>query len=335
MKDSQARLVQELVLYAASAALSSLVLFMGLRHLDPNRDASKKALAQKKEIAKRLGRPCIQTNQYEDIIACDVINPYHIDVEFDSIRGLEKIKNALFELVILPLKRPELFSNGKLLTPQKGVLLYGPPGTGKTMLAKALAKESGAVFINVRMSNLMSKWFGDAQKLENARVMVLAATNRPSELDEAILRRFPQTFAIGRPDQTERSKILQVILKGEKVDKDIDYDNIAQQCEGFTGSDIFELCKQAAYIPVRELLQAEKDGEGHNAQRALKQSDLEKALSTVRKDIRSTFGYQSSSQSPPWDCPTDSDDGQVQNAIVQISKIMSRIMNSQSEAPEP
>ncbi|XP_020587891.1 ATPase family AAA domain-containing protein 1-like isoform X3 [Phalaenopsis equestris] len=324
----------------------------------------------------------------KDIIACDVINPYHIDVEFDSIRGLEKIKNALFELVILPLKRPELFSNGKLLTPQKGVLLYGPPGTGKTMLAKALAKESGAVFINVRMSNLMSKWFGDAQKLvtavftlayklqpaiifidevdsflgqrrntdhevltnmktefmslwdgfttdQNARVMVLAATNRPSELDEAILRRFPQTFAIGRPDQTERSKILQVILKGEKVDKDIDYDNIAQQCEGFTGSDIFELCKQAAYIPVRELLQAEKDGEGHNAQRALKQSDLEKALSTVRKDIRSTFGYQSSSQSPPWDCPTDSDDGQVQNAIVQISKIMSRIMNSQSEAPEP
>lgn len=86
-------------------------------------------------------------------------------MEFDSIGGLESIKQALYELVILPLKRPELFAYGKLLGPQKGVLLYGPPGTGKTMLAKAIAKESGAVFINVKVSNLMSKWFGDAQKL--------------------------------------------------------------------------------------------------------------------------------------------------------------------------
>ncbi|KAK8952028.1 hypothetical protein KSP39_PZI004459 [Platanthera zijinensis] len=388
MKDSKARFVQELVLYAASAALSSLVLFIGLRHLDPNRESAKKSLEQKKEIAKRLGRPLIQTNQYEDVIACDVINPDHIDVEFDTIGGLDKIKHALFELVILPLKRPELFSRGKLLTPQKGVLLYGPPGTGKTMLAKALAKESGAVFINVRMSNLMSKWFGDAQKLvtavfslayklqpaiifidevdsflgqrrntdhevmtnmktefmslwdgfttdQNARVMVLAATNRPSELDEAILRRFPQSFEIGIPDENERSQILKVILKGEKIKEDIDYDSIARVCQGFTGSDIFELCKQAAYIPVRELLQAEKEGEEPNVPRALKQADLEKALTTFRKDKRSAVGYQPDWQPAPWARPSDSDDNQVQNAIFQISKLMSLIMNTQPEALDP
>jgi len=109
----------------------------------------------------------------QDVIACDVINPDHIDVEFDSIGGLETIKQTLFELVILPLQRPDLFSHGKLLGPQKGVLLYGPPGTGKTMLAKAIAKESGAVFINVRISNLMSKWFGDAQKLGKCVAFIL------------------------------------------------------------------------------------------------------------------------------------------------------------------
>ena len=62
---SETKFLQELLLYAASAALSSLVLFAGLRHLDPNRESSKKALEQKKEIAKRLGRPLIQTTPYE------------------------------------------------------------------------------------------------------------------------------------------------------------------------------------------------------------------------------------------------------------------------------
>ncbi|KAL0304453.1 UNVERIFIED_CONTAM: ATPase family AAA domain-containing protein 1 [Sesamum radiatum] len=143
---SETKFVQELILYAASAALSCLVLFVGLKHLDPNRDASKKALEQKKEIAKRLGRPLIQTNPYEDVIACDVVNPDHIDVKFDSVGGLDAVKQALYELVILPLRRPELFSHGKLLCPQKGVLLYGPPGTGKTMLAKAIAKRVWCCF---------------------------------------------------------------------------------------------------------------------------------------------------------------------------------------------
>ncbi|KAL8127763.1 hypothetical protein AgCh_014623 [Apium graveolens] len=312
-KGEETKLLQELILYAASAACSCLVLFFGLRLLDPNREASKKALEAKKEIAKRLGRPLIQTNTYEDVIACDVINPDHIDVEFDSIGGLESIKQSLHEMVILPLCRPELFSGGKLLSPQKGVLLYGPPGTGKTMLAKAIAKESGAVFINVRIANLMSKWFGDAQKLvaavfslahklqpaiifidevdsflgqrrssdhealtnmktefmalwdgfttdQNARVMVLAATNRPSELDEAILRRLPLAFKIGLPDRRGRVEILKVILKGERVESSIDFDHIAGLCDGYSGSDLLELCKQAAYIPIRDLLNAEKRG---------------------------------------------------------------------------
>ncbi|KAK5846615.1 hypothetical protein PVK06_002909 [Gossypium arboreum] len=77
-----------------------------------------------------------------DVIECDVINPDLIDAEFESIGGLEAIKQALYELVILSLRRPELFSHGRLLGPQKGVLLYGRPGKGKTMLAKAIAKES-------------------------------------------------------------------------------------------------------------------------------------------------------------------------------------------------
>lgn len=91
-------------------------------------------------------------------------------------------------------------------------------------------------------------------------MMVLAATNRPSELDEAILRRLPQAFEIGIPDLWERAAILKVILKNEQIEDDINYDRIANLCDGYTGSDLLELCKKAAYFPIRELLNDEKSG---------------------------------------------------------------------------
>ncbi|KAK4792032.1 hypothetical protein SAY86_022467 [Trapa natans] len=386
---SETKFLQELVLYAASAALSCLVLFAGLRHLDPNREASKKAMEHKKEIAGRLGRPLINTNPYEDVIACDVINPDHIEVEFDSIGGLETIKQALFELVILPLRRPDLFSHGKLLGPQKGVLLYGPPGTGKTMLAKAIAKESGAVFINVRISNLMSKWFGDAQKLvaavfslayklqpaiifidevdsflgqrkttdheamtnmktefmalwdgfttdQNAQVMVLAATNRPSELDEAILRRFSQAFEIGLPDQRERMEILKVVLKDETTEDNIDFEYLASLCQGYTGSDILDLCKKAAYFPIRDLLNDEKKGKPSHPPRPLSQSDLEKVLATSKKTGIAAGEYSGLTQSTSWQRSRDSGDIPVPETIQELSKlVLCQMMNLQRDLQDP
>lgn len=90
--------------------------------------------------------------------------------------------------------------------------------------------------------------------------MVLAATNRPSELDEAILRRLPQAFEIGMPGRKDRVAILKVVLKDERVEDGIDYDRIAELCEGYTGSDLLELCKKAAYFPIRDLLDDEKAG---------------------------------------------------------------------------
>lgn len=94
--------------------------------------------------------------------------------------------------------------------------------------------------------------------LENARVLVLAATNRPTELDEAILRRFTQTFEVGLPDQNGRAAILKSILKKARVEDGIDYNHIASLTTGYSGSDLLELCREAAYYPIRDLLDDEK-----------------------------------------------------------------------------
>ncbi|KAG2293399.1 hypothetical protein Bca52824_040068 [Brassica carinata] len=148
----------------------------------------------------------------------------------------------------------------------------------------------------------------------NARVMVLAATNRPSELDEAMMRRLPQAFEIGMPECKERAEILKVTLKGERVEPDIDYDHLAHLCKGYTGSDIFELCKKAAYLPIREILEVP---------RPLSQLDLENVCATSKKTQVAAGEYCGLR----WSREPD----EVEAAISEISKqLVSQFINLQS-----
>jgi SpoVK/Ycf46/Vps4 family AAA+-type ATPase len=96
-------------------------------------------------------------NEFEKMLLPEVIPPDELGVTFDHIGALDNVKETLRELVMLPLQRPELFVKGQLTKPCRGLLLFGPPGTGKTMLAKAVATEAGANFINISMSTITSK----------------------------------------------------------------------------------------------------------------------------------------------------------------------------------
>lgn len=106
--------------------------------------------------------------------------PQHLTSLATDIGGLDTIISSLRESVIYPLLYPNLFtSTSSLLGAPKGVLLFGPPGCGKTMLAKALAKESGATFINIAASVLTNKWYGESNKLV-AGLFSLARKVQPS-----------------------------------------------------------------------------------------------------------------------------------------------------------
>ena len=85
------------------------------------------------------------------------------NVGWKDVGGLKEIKERLKEAVEWPLKYKKNFERLGI-TPPKGILLYGPPGTGKTLLAKAVAKESEANFIQVKGPSLLSMWVGKSEE---------------------------------------------------------------------------------------------------------------------------------------------------------------------------
>ncbi len=119
-----------------------------------------------------------------------------MSLTWQDIGGLDELIDNVRQTVIYPLQHPELFNQSKLLTTPKGVLLYGPPGCGKTMLAKAIAREAGANFINLQVSikcisfemiwyfsfkvtSLLDKWYGESQK-RTAAIFSLAKKLQPT-----------------------------------------------------------------------------------------------------------------------------------------------------------
>ncbi|SPO20185.1 probable MSP1 - intra-mitochondrial sorting protein [Ustilago trichophora] len=324
MKEVTRKMMTDVAVFAMSQVAFYYAFKYVMSSLDPNRQ---KRQDSKKVADAKLGKlglrgKDLQLNEYEEQISAELILPEDIPVDFASIGGLDGIISSLQESVIAPLCYPELFANASgLLGAPKGVLLYGPPGTGKTMLAKALAKESGATFINMHVSTLTNKWFGESNKLVAAlfslarklqpsiifideidsflreratgdhevtgmmkaefmtmwdgltsstdRIMVLGATNRPNDIDSAILRRLPKRYAVSLPSAAQREKILSIMLSATPLDPDFSIAEVVKRTEGYSGSDLKELCRNAAMRPVREFLRSKQGRESVAERRRL------------------------------------------------------------------
>ncbi|CAN1157765.1 spast [Linum perenne] len=257
-------------------------------------------------------------------------------VKWEDVAGLEKAKQALMEMVILPTKRRDLFTG--LRRPARGLLLFGPPGNGKTMLAKAVASESQATFFNVSASSLTSKWVGEAEKLvrtlfsvavsrqpsvifmdeidsvmstrkadendasrrlksefliqfdgvtsnANDLVIVIGATNKPQELDDAVLRRLVKRIYIPLPDENVRRLLFKHKLKGQAFSlPGKDLEKLIKVTEGYSGSDLQALCEEAAMMPIREL-GANILNVDANQVRSLRYEDFQKAMTVIRPSL--------------------------------------------------
>lgn len=127
-------------------------------------------------------------------------------------------------------------------------------------------------------NEMMALWDGIRSGRE--RVMLLGATNRPFDLDEAALRRFTHRIFLGLPDRAARAAILRVVLQGERLGGDVCIDRLAELTPGYSGSDLKQLCVAAAMRPVRAFLEAEGSSGGAAGGAAFadrKQAELEPA----------------------------------------------------------
>ncbi|CAN6178702.1 unnamed protein product [Urochloa humidicola] len=139
-----------------------------------------------------------------------------------------------------------------------------------------------------RMRNeFMAAWDGLRSK-ENQRILILGATNRPFDLDDAVIRRLPRRILVDLPDAKNRMKILKILLAKENLEPDFGFDELANVTEGYSGSDLKNLCIAAAYRPVHELLEQENKGDTGSRKsslRALKLDDFVQAKAKVSPSV--------------------------------------------------
>eukprot|EP00466_Bigelowiella_natans_P015179 jgi/Bigna1/85171/estExt_fgenesh1_pg.C_20359 len=114
-------------------------------------------------------------------------------------------------------------------------------------------------------AEFMSLWDGLIEN-PSSKVIVLGATNRPEDIDKAILRRLPRKFEFKMPDMKARMQILKNMLKGNQLDTKGEYDSrgvtiekVAELTERYSGSDLLEMCKACAMIPLKEYIRAKLD----------------------------------------------------------------------------
>lgn len=133
--------------------------------------------------------------------------------------------------------------------------------------------------------HLVKKWDGLTTGSDR-RVLVMGATNRPFDLDEAALRRMPQRIYIPLPDSETRKQTLLKLLHDTKAGlTGDDLDFVVKKTEGYSQADIKNLCGQAAMMPLRELSSAAILTVKREAIRGVVRSDFEAALKVARPSV--------------------------------------------------
>lgn len=98
------------------------------------------------------------------------------------------------------------------------------------------------------LNQFLKEWDG----LNDLSVFVMVATNRPFDLDDAVIRRLPRRLLVDLPTQPDRTEILKIHLRGEQLDDSVDLEDVAKRTPFYSGSDLKNLAVSAALACVKE-----------------------------------------------------------------------------------
>ena len=141
-------------------------------------------------------------------------------------------------------------------------------------------------------TQFMRLWDGISSS-KHCQVVVMGASNRPQDVDRAILRRMPAQIQIKLPKLENRKDIITRILKNtDKKDSDIDIENIAAMTDGFSGSDLRELCRIAAMMRVIEQNDDDSDTSSYDQLRNISNNDFTAALEKMKESRNAVNRYR-------------------------------------------
>ncbi|MEK6758199.1 MAG: CDC48 family AAA ATPase [Deltaproteobacteria bacterium] len=137
------------------------------------------------------------------------------------------------------------------------------------------------------IERVISQFLTEMDGIEELKgVVVLAATNRKDLIDDALLRtgRFDLILEVPLPTESARLEIFKVHSSGKPLGKNISMERLAGMTEGFSGSDISAVCREAALVAIRKFLATEKNLESYS-NLMISDSDFTQALEAIRKRL--------------------------------------------------
>uniref|UniRef100_A0A3P8WYU6 Outer mitochondrial transmembrane helix translocase n=1 Tax=Cynoglossus semilaevis TaxID=244447 RepID=A0A3P8WYU6_CYNSE len=259
--------------------------------MDPTSKQKNQAKKRAEQLMKSIGVEDVTLTEYEMNIASHLVEPRSMKVSWEDIAGLDEVVNelqdTLFQGVLLYgppgcgktmiAKATAKASGCKFINLQASTLTdmwYGESQKLTAAVFSLAAKIHPCIIFIDEIGEALYRFFffysdHEATAMMKAQfmslwdgldtsVMVMGATNRSQDVDAAILRRMPAAFHVGLPNAQQRRDIMTLILAGENLSRSVNLTEIAEKTEGYSGSDLRELCRDAALYRVRDYVREEQ-----------------------------------------------------------------------------